>query len=173
VKYFGDTIKIQKNFNDRDCEMKKLAVCIFLLVMLLPAGLRAEDFLGAPLIPGGKTTIETKSRLEMTVAVSHDEAVEFYQKALEGYQDIKFRNWKEATYIEDDGNLKWHSITISKQDSAGTTIVIVKDNWTWIIGTLILRYVGVFAVLLVLLIGMSISGAIISRFFKEDPQPTA
>jgi len=153
--------------------MKKLAACIFLLVLMLPAGLRAEDFLGAPLIPEGKTTIETKSRLEMTVAVSHDEAVEFYQKALEGYQDIKFRNWKEATYIEDDGNLKWHSITISKQDSEGTTIVIVKDNWTWIIGTLLLRYVGVFVVLLILLIGMSISGTIISRFFKEDPQPAA
>ena len=39
----------------------------------------------------------------------------------------------------------------------------MKDNWTWIIGTLVLRYIGVFVVLLVLLIGMSISGAIISR----------
>ena len=153
--------------------MKKLIVCIFLWVMMFPAGIRADDFLGAPLIPGGKTTLKTKDRLEMTVAVSHDKAVEFYQKALEGNQDIKFRNWKDATYIEDDGNLKWHSITISKQDGEGTDIVIAKDNWTWIIGTLILRYVGVFVVLLVLLIGMSISGAIISKFFKEDPQATA
>jgi hypothetical protein len=153
--------------------MKKLAVCIFLLVMMLPAGLKAEDFLGAPVIPGGKMTLQTETRLEMTATVTHDQAVEFYQKALEGYQDIKFRNWKDATYIEDDGNLKWHSITISKQDADGTQIVIVKDNWTWIIGTLILRYVGVFVVLLLLLIGMSISGAIISRFFKEDPQAAA
>ena len=109
----------------------------------------------------------------MTVAVSHDEAVEFYQKALEEYQDIKFRNWKDATYIEDDGSLKWHSITISKLDTAGAKIIIVKDNWTWIIGTLILRFVGVFVVLLVLMIGMYFSGAIISRFFKEDLQPSA
>ena len=109
----------------------------------------------------------------MTAAVSHDQAVEFYQKALEGYQDIKFRDWKEATYIEDDGSLKWHSITISKQDADGATIVIVKDNWTWIIGTLVLRYVGVFVVLLLLLAGMTISGAIISRFFKEEPQASA
>ena len=140
---------------------------------MLPAGLKAEDFLGVPVIAGGKTTLKTESRLEMTATVSHDKAVEFYQKALEGYQDIKFRNWKDATYIEDDGNLGWHSITISKQDTDGATIVIVKDNWTWIIGTLILRYIGVFVVLLLLLIGMSISGALISKFFKEDPQAIA
>jgi hypothetical protein len=164
---------MQKNYKFKDCKMRKLAVCIFLFVVILPAGLKAEDFLGVPVIPEGKTTLKTESRLEMTVPVSHDKVVEFYQKALEGYQDIKFRNWKDATYIEDDSNLSWHSITISKQDTEGTTIVIVKDNWTWIIGTLILRYVGVFVVLLLLLIGMSVSGAIISRFFKEDPQPSA
>ena len=153
--------------------MKKLAVCILLLAMMLPAGLKAEDFLGAPVMPGGKTTLQTEARLEITAAVSHDQAVEFYQKALEGYQDIKFRDWKDATYIEDDGSLKWHSITISKQDADGANIVIVKDNWTWILGTLILRYVGVFVVLLLLLAGMLISGAIISRFFKEEPQASA
>lgn len=153
--------------------MKKLAVCIFLFLMMLPAGLKAEDFLGAPVIPGGKTTLKTESRMEITAAVSHDKVVEFYQKALEGYRDIKFRDWKDATYIEDDSNLSWHSITISKQDTGGATIVIVKDNWTWIIGTLILRYVGVFVVLLLLMIGMYVSGTIISRFFREDPQPSA
>jgi len=157
----------------RSRNMKKLAVCIILFVMIAPVGLKAEDFLGAPVIPGGKITLKTASRLQMKAAVSHDQAVEFYQKALEGYQDIKFRDWKDDTYIEDDGNLKWHSITISKQDTGGTTIVIVKDNWTWIIGTLILRFVGVFVVLLVLMVGMYFSGAIISRFFKEDPQQAA
>jgi hypothetical protein len=153
--------------------MKKWFVFILLSVMMLPAGLKAEDFLGAPVIPGGKMTLKTESRLEMTAPVSHDKVVEFYQEALTGYQDIKFRDWKDYTYIEDDGNLSWHSITISKQDTEGATIVIVKDSWTWIIGTLILRYIGVFVVLLLLLVGMSISGAIISRFLKEDPQPSA
>ena len=153
--------------------MKKWFVFILLSVMMLPAGLKAEDFLGAPVIPGGKMTLKTESRLEMTAPVSHDKVVEFYQEALAGYQDIKFRDWKNYTYIEDDGNLSWHSITISKQDTEGAAIVIVKDSWTWIIGTLILRYIGVFVVLLLLLVGMSISGAIISRFLKEDPQPSA
>jgi len=108
--------------------MKKWVVFIFLSVMMLPAGLKAEDFLGAPVIPGGKMTLKTESRLEMTAPVSHDKVVEFYQEALAGYQDIKFRDWKDYTYIEDDGNLSWHSITISKQDTEGATIVIVKDN---------------------------------------------
>jgi hypothetical protein len=150
--------------------MKKLAVCIILFVMLVPAGIKAEDFLGAPVIPEGQTTLKSGSRLEMKTTLSHDQAVEFYQKALAAYPDIKFRDWKNATYIEDDGNLKWHSITISKQDEGGTTIVILKDNWTWIIGTLILRFVGVFVVLLLLYVGMFFSGSIISKFFKEDPQ---
>jgi len=154
--------------------MKKLSVCLFLFVLMLPVGLKAEDFLGAPVIPGGKTILKTESRLEMTAPFSHDQAVEFYQKALAEFQDIKFRNWKDATYIEDDGRLGWHSITISKQDAGGATIVILKDNWTWIIGTLILRYVGVFVVLLLLMIGMYISGTIISKFSKEkEPQPSA
>ena len=154
--------------------MKKLFVCIFLSVMMLPVGLKAEDFLGAPVMPGGKTMLKTKNRLEMTVPASHEKVVEFYQKALEGEKDIKFRNWKDATNIEDDGSRRWHSISISKQEDTGvTTIVIVRDNWTWIIGTLILRFVGVFVVLLVLLIGMYFSGKILSRFFKEDSQASA
>ncbi|MBW2113951.1 MAG: hypothetical protein JRH04_03690, partial [Deltaproteobacteria bacterium] len=59
------------------------------------------------------------------------------------------------------------SITISKGDSTATSIIIVKDNWTWIIGTLLLRYVGVFVVLMVLFLGMSVSGKIISGSMKK------
>ncbi|MBW1701070.1 MAG: hypothetical protein JRJ11_03865, partial [Deltaproteobacteria bacterium] len=57
--------------------------------------------------------------------------------------------------------------TISKGDSTATSIIIVKDNWTWIIGTLLLRYVGVFVVLMVLFLGMSVSGKIISGSMKK------
>ena len=109
----------------------------------------------------------TKSRLEMKSPLSHDEIVAFYRQALKKYEDIKFRDWKDATYIEDDGRLSWHSITISKHYSGGTKLVIVKDNWTWIIGTLVLRFIGVFVVLLFLMLGMYISGTIISRSVKK------
>jgi hypothetical protein len=132
-------------------------------VIFLPVASYGEDFLGAPVIPRGTTTQKADDRLEMKTELSHDEVIAFYREALKDFQDIKFRDWKDATYIEDDGRMPWHSITVSKGGETGTEIIIVKDNWTWIIGTLILRYIGVFMVLMVLLIGMSVSGRIISR----------
>ena len=144
--------------------MKKIILCMLGLLLVCPPILQAEDFLGAPVLPGAETVSKTKSHLEMKATMGHDEILAFYREALKGLKDIKYRNWKDATYIEDDGNLRWHSITISKEEKGGTTtVVIMKDSWTWIVGTLILRYVGVFVVLLVLLLGMTASGAIISR----------
>jgi len=142
--------------------MKYPYLCL-VLFLLYPVYSSAGDFLGAPVIPEGEIIEKTDARLELKTDLSHDETVSFYKEALKGMTDIKFRDWSESTYIEDDGKRPWHSITISKEGKEGTTVVIIKDNWTWIIGTLILRYIGVFVVLIVLLIGMSISGAIISR----------
>jgi len=147
--------------------MKK-NICLFIvLLFVLPLSSNAEDFLGAPLVPGGTIIQKTEKQLELKTELSHAEALAFYEKALKDFKDIKFREWKEATYIEDDGKLTWHSITISKEDKAGTTIVVMKDSWTWIMGTLILRYIGVFVVLLFLLLGMTLSGAIISKAVKR------
>jgi hypothetical protein len=133
------------------------------LVIFLPGSSYGEDFLGAPVIPQGTATKKTDARLEMKTGLSHDEVISFYREALKDFKDIKFRDWKDATYIEDDGKMPWHSITVSKRGENGTEIIIVKDNWSWIIGTLVLRYIGVFMVLMVLFIGMSVSGRIISR----------
>jgi len=140
-----------------------------LLAFLLyyPPSVSAESFLGAPVIPQGKEIKKTDSRLELKTDMSHDEAVQFYKTALKGMRDIKFRERKEETYIEDDGNLDWHSITISKGNEKGSSVTIVKDNWTWIIGTLVLRFIGVFVVLMVLLLGLAISGRIISGAIKR------
>jgi hypothetical protein len=145
--------------------MKKIILLSLIVCWLVSvAGLsRADDFLGAPVIPGAEQISKTDKRLEFNSKKTHDEVLQFYKNALEKFQDIKYRNWKDATYIEDDGKLKWHSITISKDDGNGAVVVIMKDNWTWIIGTLILRFIGVFIVLLFLLVGMYISGGIISR----------
>ncbi|MBW2615010.1 MAG: hypothetical protein JRD02_02390 [Deltaproteobacteria bacterium] len=147
--------------------MKNLITFFVLLCLCYPFSAGAEDFLGAPVIPQGEETIRTDARLELKTRLSHDQVVLFYREALKGFQDIKFREWEDSTYIEDDGKLKWHSITISKGDEKGTTVTIVKDNWTWIIGTLVLRYIGVFAVLMILFIGMSVSGKIISGIVKK------
>ena len=142
--------------------MKK-SMLLLLVLIFLPASSHAEKFLGAPVIPQGKAIQKTDSRLELKTPLSHDEIVSFYREALKDFENIKFREWKDATYIEDDGKMPWHSITISKGGKDGTDVVIVKDNWTWIIGTLVLRYIGVFMVLMILFIGMSVSGKIISR----------
>lgn len=150
--------------------MKKIIFIFILLLIAYPVSTKAEDFLGAPIIPEGKIIDRSNKNLELKIDLSHKEVLAYYREALKGLEDIKFREWKTDTYIEDDGNRAWHSITISKGDQQATTIVITKDSWTWIMGTLMLRYVGVFVVLLFLLIGMSLSGAIISRSVKKSEE---
>ena len=152
--------------------MKKTAL-LFLILLLFPAISNAEDFLGAPVVNQGKENLRTDARLEMKTPLSHDEVVLFYKEKLKDVPDIKFRDWKDSTYIEDDGARPWHSITISKDDKDGATIVIVKDNWTWIIGTLILRYIGVFVVLMIVLLGMVVSGKIITSFVRRAEEKKA
>ncbi len=150
--------------------MKIKAVVFLTLLIGFSGHAFGRDFLGAPVMPEGKPLKKTETRLEMSVERSHDEVVAFYREALKSLKDIKFREWKDATYIEDDGNLDWHSITVSKDDQIETKIIIMKDNWTWIIGTLVLRFIGVFVVLLFLMLGMVLSGAIISRSLKGADQ---
>lgn len=143
--------------------MKKYILMTILLFLSFYSFAAADDFLGAPILPSGEILNKTDSRLEMTTDMTHDQVLAFYEDALSDQSDIKFRDWKDSTYIEDDGKLDWHSITISKRGSEGTNIIIAKDSWTWIIGTLILRFIGVFIVLIILYVGMSISGKIIYR----------
>jgi len=139
---------------------------LVLLLSVFPVSAGAEEFLGAPVIQGNVINT-TKARLEINTALPHDEALSFYREALKDLKDIKYREWKDATYIEDDGNRSWHSITISKGEGNKTSVIIVKDSWTWIIGTLVLRYIGVFVVLMVLFSGLSVSGRIISAAVKK------
>ncbi len=138
--------------------------------MLCPSVSFAKDFLGAPVMPGGKVVSQTDERLEKTYDVSYDAAVKFYQEALKGEKDIKVRDRGTQTLIEDHSNRPWHSVTVTKVTEGRTDIVLLKDNWTWILGTLILRFFGVFVVLVVLYIALSISGAIISRTVKAGEQ---
>ncbi len=143
---------------------------LFAILLCVAAGQAdAAEFLQAPVVPDAQIMLKSNSRLELRTDMSHDEIVDFYRAALKNVSNIKFRNWQDSTYIEDDGNRKWHSITISKEDVDGkTSVVIAKDSWTWIIGTLVLRYVGVFVVLVLLMSGMLLSGAIISRFVGKQ-----
>ncbi len=151
--------------------MKRLTLLIIILSVGLIGSTHAQptqdDFLGLP-VPQGTVGNRTDDRLDMVSPMTHDQVLEFYKEKLDGMEDIKIRNWKTQSYIEDDSNRPWHSITIEKEYNQGTNISIVRDNWTWIIGTLILRYIGVFVVLLLLLIGMTVSGKIISSSVKKS-----
>lgn len=148
--------------------MKKYMLLSLVLFFVFTSFASAEDFLGAPVIPNAETIVKTKARFEFKSKLSHDKVLAFYKEALKDYENIAFRDWKDDTYIEDDGAMPWHSITISKIYKDGSTsVTIVKDNWTWIIGTLILRFIAVFVVLIILFIAMSISGKIISNIFKK------
>jgi Na+-transporting methylmalonyl-CoA/oxaloacetate decarboxylase gamma subunit len=153
--------------------MKKLTL-ITVIVLLAPGLAHAQvpEYFDLPSVPDAEIVSRTQTRVEVTTPLSHDEVVEYYKQVVEQYEDIRFRDWAESTYIEDNGALKWHSVTISKKAADGlTTVVISKDNWTWIIGTLILRFIGVFVVLIVLLGAMTLSGAVVSRVFKASDEP--
>jgi hypothetical protein len=150
--------------------MKTLLSVVVVLGMLCPSYSFGEDFFGAPLMPGGKEISRTGERLEKTYDVSYDAALKFYEEALKGEKDIKFRDRGSHTRIEDHSNRPWQSITIAKTAQGGTDIAVVKFNWTWIFGTLTLRFFGVFVVLMVLYVAMSISGAIIPRLIRMAEQ---
>lgn len=159
---------IGNSINRKDLNMKTTMPFFWVMVLLIAGNINAEEFLEVPMIPDARIILESDDRLEMKSALPHEEIVTFYRDAMRAFPDIKFRDWPDAIYIEDDGKLEWHSITISKHPENGKiSIVIVKDNWTWIIGTLILRYIGVFVVLLILYLFMSITGGIISRFVQK------
>ena len=109
--------------------MKKTTLFLILLCLALPVPTWAEHFLEVPIIPGATIITKTDSRMEFKVDKSHDEVLNYYQKAFETQPDVKYREWKQSTYIEDDGKMPWHSVTISKEGKQVTSIIIVKDNW--------------------------------------------
>jgi hypothetical protein len=151
--------------------MKRLILVVLFVCIFCPTCLCAEDFLGAPVLPGGKIVTQTDSRLEKTYDMSYEDALAFYKEALKGQEDIKFRDRGWHTFIEDHKDRPWHSITVSKLKGGGVSTVTVRDNWTWIIGTLVIRFLGVFGVLVVLYIALAISGGILKRTSKgEAPQ---
>lgn len=149
--------------------MKRSVFCTIVLTLLIPTMSQADNFITAPVMPGGKELISKPERLEKKYEAGFDQTVKFYQDALKDEQDVKFWDRTNEVYIEDHSNRPWHSITISKLPEGGTEVVTLKDNWTWIIGTLVLRFIAVFVVLLVLYLAMSISGSLISRALKAAP----
>ena len=98
----------------------------------------------------------------------YEEVLTFYKTTLQNEQDIKFWDKAEGTRIEEYGTRPWHSITIKRAGQRESNVVVLKDNWTWILGTLLIRFFGVFGILIALYITLSIAGAIQKSFFKSS-----
>ena len=133
--------------------------------VVIPKG---PQWLGAPIMPDGKEVAKDSGRLATEYNLPYTKVLAWYQDALKNYPDARYRNWDEEMYIEDQGGSKWHAIKISKTGGDKTTVTIVKDNWTWIMATLFIRFTGVFIVLLVLWVFLNISTFIVLRFIKEE-----
>jgi len=135
---------------------------------------KGPQWIGAPIIPDGTTVKQESGRQVIEYNMPYNQVLAWYQEALKKYPDARYRDWKEEMYIEDQGGSKWHAIRISKTDGPKTVVTIQKDNWTWIIATLFIRFTGVFVVLLVLWIGLNISTAILLRTVAKtkEKEPT-
>jgi len=135
---------------------------------------KGPQWLGAPIMPNGTKLKEEGGQYSTEYNLPYKEVLAWYQEALKNYPDARYRDWKEEMYIEDQGGSKWHAIKISKTDGPNKTIVTIrKDNWTWILATLVIRFLGVFIVLLVLWVGLNISAAIMKRFIKSEQKKQA
>jgi len=150
--------------------MKKLFVLyVTPLILALPGLALAEDFLGVPIMPGGRVVASTRSMDKRAYEVSYEHALSYYQEVLKEVQDLKFRDRKTEVTIEDNGRLSWHRISISKNSSNQSDVTITKDSWTWILGTLALRFVGVFVVLMILYLCMKFEMSLIARWVRKKP----
>lgn len=111
-------------------------------------------------MPGGVLVKTEDTAVFIDYELPYAKVLEWYKGALGNYKDGRYRDWEDQTYIEDQGGAKWHSIGIFKGGGNKTTVKIVKDNWTWIFSTLVIRFVGVFVVLVMLWLLLSISSII-------------
>jgi hypothetical protein len=155
--------------------MKKIIYAIFITVMLgvalTPASLYAwangDAPWGAPIMPGG-TVLHTERTVQLIeYNLPFEQVFAYYKLQLKNLPDAKLRDWAEQAYIEDQGGMNWHSIGIQKGGGAKTTVKITRDNMTWIMSTLLIRFAGVFFVLCVLWLFLNANSAIMKKFFPE------
>ena len=162
-------------------EMKKLTYAIFITLMLgiafTPATLYAwangTAPWGAPVMPGGTTVKSDSTTTFAEYDLPFQQVLEWYKNELKANPDVKYRDWSDQMYIEDQGGANWHSIGISKGDGAKTKVKITRDNMTWIMSTLLIRFAGVFFVLCILWIFLNINSAVMKKLFSDKAKQKA
>ena len=147
-----------------------MAILVLMPASVSPAGAASlpDKQWGAPVMPGGALVKSEDTAIFISYDQPYEKVLEWYKKALENYPDEKYRDWKDQMYIEDQGGAKWHSIGVFKGGGTKTTVKIVKDNWTWILSTLLIRFAGVFFVLVLLWMLLSLSSLIMRKFIVPE-----
>jgi len=161
--------------------MKKVIYAIFITVMLGIAFSPASVYAwangtapwGAPVMQGGTPVKSDTTTTFIEYNAPYATVLEWYKDQLKTNPDVKYRDWSDQMYIEDQGGLNWHSIGISKNDGAKTTVKITRDNMTWIMSTLLIRFAGVFFVLCLLWVFLNINGAVMKKLFPEKAKAKA
>jgi hypothetical protein len=147
--------------------VKKWILLLVLFLLSFSPEAKAEEFLGLPVLPGGRTVRSTGALLEKSYAMAAPAAIQFYKDSLKGQPDLKLHENRQGFVIEDHGRLPWHKIVILETTKGQTSVQIDKDSWTWILGTLFIRFVGVFVVLMVLYVAMAFATGFIVRSVRK------
>jgi hypothetical protein len=114
--------------------------------------------------PDGKVISESQAKKEVAYAMSYDEALAFYKEAFkDDMREMAFRDRGSATYIEEYSNRPWHSVLVTKEADGTTTITVTRDSYTWIAGTLALRFFAVFIVLIAMYIPLQILSVVLGK----------
>jgi hypothetical protein len=143
--------------------VKKWIILFVLFHLSLSPVAKAEDFLGLPVLPGGRTVKSSGALLEKSYDMTAPAAIQFYKDNLRGQPDLKLHDNRQGFVIEDHGRLPWHQVVILETVKGHTSVQINKDSWTWILGTLFIRFLGVFVVLMVLYFAMAFATGFIVR----------
>ena len=127
---------------------------------------------GAPVPPGGTVVGTEDTAVFIEYNQPYETVLAWYKEKLKDYKDEKYRDWNDQMYIEDQGGAQWHSIGIFKGGGSKTTVKIVKDNFTWVFSTLLIRFAGVFIVLCFLWIFLNMAGSLMKKFFPSEKKVT-
>ena len=156
--------------------MKKIIYAIFVATAVLGIALSPSSVFawangeapwGAPIMPGGTVLSTEKTAQVIEYNANFEKVYQWYKDSLKSYPDAKYRDWKDQLYIEDQGGMNWHSIGISKNMGEKTQVKITRDNMTWIMSTLLIRFAGVFLVLCILWLLLNINSFAMKRFFPD------
>ncbi|MBN2038705.1 MAG: hypothetical protein JW864_01605 [Spirochaetes bacterium] len=141
--------------------MKKIYFIIFVSLFICnPLFARGNGF---PVPKDGQSipVSDSDDHAYLYTSISLSDIEVFYQHEFQDDDTINWRKSDDNGFIIDDwGNRDWHKITVIDNGKDGIQITVQPDKWTWIIGTLVIRFIGVLIVLSILMFFIYVSGSI-------------